>query len=150
MEDKHRILLPVNRAHGYENVLELARSFVRGGRGTIHAIYVIEMQLKYPLDAEIGEEILRGEEALAEIELQSRTGRLSLQGEIVQARQAGPAIVQEAANIPATMIIMGIDYGNDPVGFRLSTTADYVLRNAQCPVILWRGGAPSTPLEGEQ
>ena len=90
MVDEHRILLPVNRAHGYEDVLELARSFVQGGRGRIHAIYVIEMQLKYPLDAEVGEEILRGEEALAEIEHLSMSGRLSLQGEIVQAREAGP------------------------------------------------------------
>ena len=148
MEDEHRILLPVNRPHGYEDVLELASSFVRGGRGIIHAVYVIEMQLKYPLDAEIGEEILRGEEALAEIEHQSLSGRLSLQGEIVQARQAGPAIVQEAANIPATMIIMGIDYGDDPVGFRMSATAEYVLRNARCPVLLWRGGATAPLVEG--
>ena len=148
MDDEHRILLPVNRSHGYEDVLELARSIVRGGRGIIHAIYVIEMQLKYPLDAEVGEEILRGEEALAEIEHLSLSGRLSLQGEIVQARQAGPAIVQEAANIPATMIIMGVEHGNDAAGFRMSTTADYVLRNARCPVILWRSGAPSAPFEG--
>jgi nucleotide-binding universal stress UspA family protein len=148
LEGEHRILLPVNRAHGYEDVLELARSLVRGGRGRIHAIYVIEMQLKYPLDAEVGEEILKGEEALAEIEHLSLSGRLSLQGELVQARQAGPAIVQEAANIPATMIIMGVDFGNDAAGFRMSTTADYVLRNARCPVILWRSGAPLTPFAG--
>ena len=148
MEEEHRILLPVNRSHGYEDVLELARSLVRGGKGRIHAMYVIEMQLKYPLDAEVGEEILRGEEALAEIEHLSLSGRLSLQGEIVQARQAGPAIVQEAANIPATMIIMGVDYGNDAMGFRMSRTADYVLRNAHCPVILWRGGAQSAPATG--
>ena len=148
MVDEHRILLPVNRAHGYEDVLELARSFVQGGRGRIHAIYVIEMQLKYPLDAEVGEEILRGEEALAEIEHLSMSGRLSLQGEIVQAREAGPAIVQEAANIPATMIIMGVDYGNNPAGFRMSTTADYVLRNARCPVIIWRSGTLSSSLQG--
>ena len=119
-----------------------------GGRGIIHAIYVIEMQLKYPLDAEVGEEILRGEEALAEIEHLSLSRRLSLQGEIVQARQAGPAIVQEAANIPATMIIMGVEYGNEAAGFRMNTTADYVLHNARCPVILWRSGAPSAPFEG--
>ena len=148
MEDEHRILLPVNRAHGYEDVLELARSFVQGGRGRIHAVYVIEMQLKYPLDAEVGEEILRGEESLAEIEHLAISGRLSLQGEIVQAREAGPAIVQEAANIPATLIIMGVDYGNNPSGFRMSTTADYVLRNARCPVILWRSGTHSSSLQG--
>ena len=148
MVDEHRILLPVNRAHGYEDVLELARSFVQGGKGRIHAIYVIEMQLKYPLDAEVGEEILRGEEALAEIEHLSMSGRLSLQGEIVQAREAGPAIVQEAANIPATMIIMGVDYGNNPAGCRISTTADYVLRNARCPVIIWRSGTHSPLLPG--
>ncbi len=148
MQDEHRILLPVNRAHGYEEVLELARSFVQGGRGIIHAVYVIEMQLKYPLDAEVGEEIIRGEEALAEIEHLSLSGRLSLQGEIVQARQAGPAIVQEAANIPATLIIMGINYGDDPAGFRMSATADYVLRYAPCPVILWRSGASGAPFLG--
>lgn len=148
MEDEHRILLPVNRTHGYEQVLELARSFVQGGRGRIHAVYVIEMQLKYPLDAEVGEEILRGEEALAEIEHLSLSGRLSLQGEIVQARQAGPAIVQEAENIPATMIIMGVDYGSDPAGFRMSTTAEYVLRNARCPVIIWRSGSHASPFSG--
>ena len=148
MEEEHRILLPINRTHGYEDVLELARSFVQGGGGRIHAIYVIEMKLKYPLDAEIGEEILKGEEALAEIEHLSMSGRLSLHGEIVQARHAGPAIVQEAANIPATMIIMGVDFGDEMTGFHLSTTASYVLRNALCPVILWRSGAPVAPAVG--
>lgn len=148
MEEEHRILLPVNRVHGYEDVLELASSFVRGGRGRIHAIYVIEMKLKYPLDAEVGEEILKGEEVLAEIEHLSMSGRLSLHGEIVQARQAGPAIVQEAANIPATMIIMGVDCGNDVIGFRMSRTTEYVLGNAGCPVILWRSGAQSPLVAG--
>ena len=47
------------------------------------------------------------------------------------------------------MIIMGVDYGNNPAGFRMSTTADYVLRNARCPVIIWRSGTHSSPLQGE-
>ena len=143
MQEEHHILLPVNRTSGYEEVLELARSMVRGRRGRIHAVYVIEMNLKYPLDAEVGEEILKGEEALAELEHLSMSRNLALQGEIVQARRAGPAIVQEAANIPATMIILGLEYGGDLVGFRMSVTADYVMRNATCPVVVWRSGAPS-------
>ena len=100
METSNNVLLPVNKVHGYESVLHLAHSLTGEGKGKIYAIYVIEVKLDLPIDAEVKDEIDWGEETLAYIELLAREERCTVEAGILQARQAGPAIIQEAANIP--------------------------------------------------
>ncbi len=136
----NNILLPVSRGRGYRNAFRMAHSLVREGRGKIYAIYVIEVELALSLDAEIEEETSRGEEALSYIEELAKEEKCSLEAEILQARQAGPAIVQEAANIPASLIALEVEHRSAMMEFRVGRTTDYILRRSRCPVLLWRGG----------
>jgi nucleotide-binding universal stress UspA family protein len=59
--------------------------------------------------------------------------------EILQARETGPAIVDEAVERGVDMIIMGVEYKKRFGEFGMGDVAPYVLRNAPCPVLLWRG-----------
>ena len=145
METSNNVLLPVNKVHGYESALRLAHSLTGEGKGKIYATYVIEVKLDLPIDAEVKDEIDRGEETLAYIELLAREERCTVEAGILQARQAGPAIIQEAANIPASVIVLGVEHNSPLTGFRMGKTTDYVLKNSQCPVILWRSGAVEDP-----
>ena len=142
------VLFPIKRGAGYEDAFQLACSVAKGAKGKIHAIYVIEVKLELPLDAEIGEETSRGEDALAYIEHLAKEEKCSLEAEILQARQAGPAIVQEAVNIPADLIVLGINHRHNVTGFQVGETTNYILENSRCPVLLWRNrvtGNSSSP-----
>jgi nucleotide-binding universal stress UspA family protein len=63
----------------------------------------------------------------------------------VRGRQAGRAIIEEAANVNAQVIMMGIA-NKRRVGDRLfGRTVDFVLRNAPCRVVVASDRAPSNP-----
>ena len=58
--------------------------------------------------------------------------------ELLQAREAGPAIVDEAVERGIDLIIMAISYKKPFGEFDLGSTVPYVLKNAPCRVLIWR------------
>ena len=58
--------------------------------------------------------------------------------DILQAREAGPAIIDEAAEREVDLILMGIKHKTRFGQFSLGNVAPYVLKNAPCPVILYQ------------
>ena len=132
------ILLPVRGCKGDEEAFGLACTLARSSKGMIQAIYVIEVARELPIDAEIGEETGRGEVTLAHIEDLARDEKCPLKANILQARQAGPAIVQEAQDRQADTIVLSADYKDNAEGIHMGTTISYILQHAHCPVLLWR------------
>ncbi len=63
---------------------------------------------------------------------------VDLEAEILRARDAGPAVVQEAVDRQVEAIVIGAPYRWHHGVFSLGHTAPYILRNAPCPVLLWR------------
>jgi len=134
--NRKNILVAIRGGIAGEEAFRLACGIAKGTKGKIYALYVIEVKQELPLDAEIdpakGEEILRRMEALGKEE------KCHMEGEYLQARRAGPAIVQEAINRASELVVLGIPYQRNHGQFSLGETAIYVMKNAQCPVILWR------------
>ena len=64
--------------------------------------------------------------------LQQRT-----ETEALQAREAGPAIIDEAVEREVDLILMGVKYKRRFGQFSLGNVVPYVLKNAPCPVILY-------------
>jgi len=58
--------------------------------------------------------------------------------ELVQARDTGPALVDEAVEWGADLIVMGLPYKRRFGEFNLGKTVPYVLKNATCRVMLFR------------
>ena len=58
--------------------------------------------------------------------------------EILQARETGPAIVDEAIERGVDVIIMGLRYEKRFGDFDMGTVVPYILRNAPCRVLVWR------------
>jgi nucleotide-binding universal stress UspA family protein len=73
---------------------------------------------------------------------------VDLETEILQARDVGTAIVDEALERDVDLIVMGIEYKRKFGEFDLGNTAPYVLKNAPCRVWLARA-APSVPANAE-
>ena len=61
-----------------------------------------------------------------------------METEILQARETGPAIVDEAIERGVDVIIMGLKYEKRFGDFDMGTVVPYILRNAPCRVLVWR------------
>ena len=64
--------------------------------------------------------------------------KLGIEGELLQAREAGHAIVDEAMERNIDLILMGAEH-KAPLGeYQMGRLTQYVLRAAPCNVWLWR------------
>ena len=66
--DAKRMLVPVKGGEVCERTFRWACQTARESKAELHAVYVIEVPLELPLEAEITEDINRGEDILAQIE----------------------------------------------------------------------------------
>lgn len=116
----------------------LAGDIARKNKGNVYVVHVIEVDRKLPLTAEIEEAEQAGDEILANAEQVSREQGFNVEGAILHAREASPAIVDEAIERGVDLIIMGTDY-TQPFGeFQLGSVVKYVLKSAPCEVWLCR------------
>jgi len=60
-----------------------------------------------------------------------------IETDVLQAREAGPAIVDEAVERDIDLILMGVTYKRRFGQFSLGSVVPYVLKNAPCRVILY-------------
>ena len=104
----------------------------------LYAVHVIEVTRALPLSAPVQQQVEHGEQVLDLAEQIASEYDLEIQTEMVQARDTGPAIVGEADDWHADVIVMGLPYKRRFGEFNMGKTAPYVLKNAPCPVILFR------------
>lgn len=133
-----KILVPVRGTRADDEAIKLACTLAKRTDSQVSALYVIEVKRSLPLDAEVDEDILKGEQALSQAERLAAELDCELETELLQAREAGPAIVDEALEREADLIVMGLDYKKTFGEYSLGNTAPYVLRNAPCRVWLCR------------
>lgn len=133
-----RILLAVLGDPTEDDLLRLACDLVRPSKGTIYALYVIEVPRQFPVDAEMAEEVARGDEVLRRVERALAGMKCSVAAELLQARDAGAAIVKEAVEREVDHILMGVSYRQRFGAFSLGRTITYVLQEAPCPVLVVR------------
>ena len=104
----------------------------------IYAVHVFEVNRSLPLSAPVEHQVERGEQILDAAEQVAAEYELEIETEMVQARDTGPAIVGEADEWHADLIVMGLPFKRRFGEFNLGNTAPYVLKNAPCRVILFR------------
>ncbi len=133
----HKILVPVAGTKADEGAIEIACSLAkRKNKSIIFAVHVIPVERALPLDAEIGSEVGRAETILAHIEEIAEERGCVLETDILQAREVGPAIIDEAIEREADLILIGVSYKRHFGQFSLGDILPYVLKNAPCRVIL--------------
>jgi nucleotide-binding universal stress UspA family protein len=134
----HKILVPISGTEADEEAIRLACRLAKKDKGKIWAVYVITVQRTLPLDAEIEPEIQKAEDILDHIEMCAEEQDYILEAEALQAREAGPAIIDEAVEREVDLILMGIKYKRRFGQFSLGSVVPYVLKNSPCPVILYQ------------
>lgn len=132
------ILVPVDGSPASLDAVALACTIAKKNKGKVYAVHVIEVKRSLPLDAELSEEASSGEDVLTRAERTAADNDFRIEGELLQAREAGHAIVDEATERGVDLILMGAEH-KAPLGeYQMGRLTQYVLRAAPCHVWLWR------------
>ena len=142
------ILVPVHDNGCDDEALRLAGEIAKVSKATVHALYVIEVKRDLPLDAEITQETFKAEKVLHHIEQLGRELKCPVEATLLQARDVGPAVVQEAMERGSELIVMQMPYKKRFGSFTLGDTIPYILKNAPCQVILCREAMTSNAKNG--
>ena len=138
----NKILVTVSGSEADEEAMKLACRLAKQQKCQIYAVYVVTIKRTLPIEAEIESEIGKAEKILDRIETVAEEQDMEIDTDILQSREAGAAIVDEAIERGVDLILMGIKYKKRFGQFSLGSTAPYVLKNAPCRVILYQQYAP--------
>jgi len=134
----NRVLVPVHGDETDDRSLWLACELTRETKGKVYVLYVIEVTRDLPLDADVGPENAKGEAVLQHMESLGLQYHSNIEAEILQARSAGPAVVQEAVDREVEAIVLAVPYKKRYGVFSLGNTVPYILGNSPCLVLLLR------------
>lgn len=132
------ILVPIDGSPASMDAVLLACSIAKKNKGKVYAVHVIEVKRSLPLDAELPEEATSGEGLLTRAEKVAAEADFRIEGELLQAREAGHAIVDEAMERGVELILMGAEHRAATGEYEMGRVTQYVLRAAPCSVWLWR------------
>ena len=133
-----RVLVPINGDPTDASAINLACEIANKRKAEIFALYVIEVKRALPLDAELPPEVQKAEDVLQQAEHLAEKASYHLETELLQSREVGPAIVDEACEKGVDLIIMGVPYKKRFGEYSLGRTVPYVLKNAPCEVWVCR------------
>src|SRR5256884_9469512 len=88
----------------------------------LYGVHIIEVNRPLPLGAVLDDVVERGEQILDEVEKLAAAAQLPVETELVQARDTGPALVDEAVEWGADLIVMGLPYKRRFGEFNLGKT----------------------------
>lgn len=132
------VLVPIKGTPHDSNTIEMACDMVRHSGGKLVLLYVLEISREQPLDIEDRRATSLGEDILTTAETMAKKRKCPVDAQLIQAREVGPAIVQESIESQATIILVSLPYKEKYGSYSIGTTAPYVLKNAPCQVLLNR------------
>jgi APA family basic amino acid/polyamine antiporter len=131
------ILVPIVSGPESHEPIDLASRLAAERGATIVALRVIVVPLDRPLGIELPDEEDEADELLDEARVAAAAYGVRTIDRVVRARNAGRAIVDEAARRQAEMVILGAPRGRHREIF--GKTVDFVLKNAPCRVMVAAG-----------
>lgn len=131
-----RILVPVKIGLIGDEVLATAIKLAEDHGAAIIALHVVRVPLDQPLEAQLVDAEERAEASLAEAKLLAAELDVTVDGVIARARAIGEAVVEAAREQDADLIVMGSSPRWRRQSRFFSPTVDYVLRHADCEVMV--------------
>ncbi len=138
----HRILVATRGNTADEEAVKLACELAKKSKAEVYVVYIIEVNRSLPLDAVIESDVAKAEEILTRAEDIATEYDYEVQTDLIQSREAGPAIVDEARERKVDLILMGINYKKRFGSFNLGRAIPHVLEEAPCRVLLLRETIP--------
>lgn len=135
--DHARVLVPVLGDPSVDDDALKVAALLLGGREGVEVslLHVIEVPFDRNLDAEDDSAVATADTVLARAEAMLSERGVPTRTSTVQARAAGPAIVDDANELGADLIVMGLRYKKRFGGqWDAGRTVPYVMRNSTAPV----------------
>jgi nucleotide-binding universal stress UspA family protein len=130
-----RAVVALSGARTDRPIIALAAELARMTHAELVGVHVVEIDWTLPLDADVAGRSEEAQRVLDVAEATAEAGRYKLETVLLQARDVGAAIVDEATERSADLIIAGLPFkrrfGGD---FAIGRTIPYVLKNAPCAV----------------
>ena len=130
-----------------DRIVHLAAELSRASQGELVGVHVVEVGWSMPLDADVAARSEEAQRVLDRAELTAENRRAKLEPVLLQAREVGAALVDEATEREVDLLIVGLPYrkrfGGD---FAIGRTIPYVLKHAPCEVWVVREPIPSEPV----
>lgn len=140
--DISKVLVPIVGNGVDRDVVRLACELAEEKDASVYAVYVIEVERSLPLDVAQEQRTAIAEEILARAEQAALEDGYHIDTGILQAREAGPALVHEAREGNADLIVLGVGYKKRLGVFNIGDTTSHVLKEAPCGVVFYRAAAP--------
>ena len=130
-----RAVLALNGGPSDARIVRLAAEYAHSTKAELVAVHVVEIDWTLPLDADIAGRSEEVQRVLDMAEAAAEGAKVTLEPVLLQARDVGAALVDEATERQADLLILGLPYrkrfGGD---FAIGRTIPYVLKNAPCSV----------------
>lgn len=142
------IVLGLNGASTDDLVVRLGCEMGRDRKTELVALHVVEVDWRHDLSEDLAATSERASSVLDRAEVVAEKQGVSLRTELLQARDVAAALVDEALELGADLLIIGLPYRQRLGGdFAIGSTIPYVFQNATCSVIVAREPMPA---EGAQ
>ncbi len=131
----HRAVIALAGGPGDARIVQLVSELGRPLKAELVAVHVVEIGWSLPLDADIAGRSEEAQRILDIAEATAEESKMRLEPVLLQARDVGAALVDEATERSADLLVLGLPYrkrfGGD---FAIGRTIPYVLKNAPCAV----------------
>lgn len=140
-----RVVIALSGGSSDARIVRLATALAsaKGGSVELIAVHVVEIDWTLPLDADVAGQSEEAQRVLDQAESVAEAAKARLEPVLLQARDVGAALVDEASERGADLLVAGLPYrkrfGGD---FAIGRTIPYVLKNAPCAVWVVREPIP--------
>jgi len=131
------ILVPIVSGSEAHEAVDLAARLAAERGSTIVALRVLVVPLDCPIDIDMSAEEAEADRLLDDARLAASAYGVRTIDRILKARNAGRAIVEEAARRQSEIVVLGAPRGRHRAIF--GKTVDFVLKNAPCRVMVAAG-----------
>jgi nucleotide-binding universal stress UspA family protein len=151
MSDTHapafrRAVVALNGGSSDARIVRLVAEQARHIKAELIAIHVVEIDWTLPLDADIAGRSEDVQRILDTAESVAEDYRIALEPVLLQARDVGAAIVDEAIERGSDLLVVGLPYRKRFGGeFAIGRTIPYILQNAPCTVWVVRDPITEEP-----
>jgi nucleotide-binding universal stress UspA family protein len=129
-----------------DRIVRLAVELGKQSHAELIGVHVVEVGFSLPLDADIAARSDEAQQILDHAEGRAEALKARLEPILLQAREVGAALVDEATERDADLLVVGLPYrkrfGGD---FAIGRTIPYVLKHAPCEVWVVREPIPAEP-----
>lgn len=141
--DFRRAVIALSGGPSDGRIVRLAIDLARPSKAKIAVVHVVEIDWTMPIDADVAGRSESIQRILDVAEQTAEQNHYAVEAVLLQARDVGAALVDEATERQADLLVLGLPFrkrfGGD---FAIGRTIPYCLKNAPCTVWVVRDPIP--------